>query len=186
MLRWTWPIGEFSGVYLLCSVSFLVSFFLVEVEWRGIHVWYSPALVQTRLALQTSPTFSSLGCLAPVGPWAAGHPRSVLTHLLPFNKLFLCGFLQVCSTVSHWPVPQGLGAPSVFFCQDGCWAWRRAGLGTGLGSTLLPVNQAVRNPWCAWWPLCVSWCRLALFWNICSGVKDAFLMEALPFQHEFK
>lgn len=32
VLRWTWPIGEFSGVYLLCSVSFLVSFYLVEVE----------------------------------------------------------------------------------------------------------------------------------------------------------
>lgn len=133
VLRWTWPIGEFSGVYLLCSVSFLVSFFLVEVEWRGIHMWYSPAPVQTQLALRTSPTFALLGCLAPVGPWAAGHPCSVLRCLLRFNKLFLCGFLQVCSTVLHWPVTQGLGAQSAFFfCQDGCCAWSRARVGTGL------------------------------------------------------
>lgn len=79
VLRWTWPIGEFSGVYLLSSVSFVVLFYLVEVEWCGIHMWYSPALVQTQLALQTSPTSTLLGCLALVGPWATRCPHSMLT-----------------------------------------------------------------------------------------------------------
>lgn len=80
--------GVLRCVSLLHSVSFLVSFFLVETEWHGIHVWYSPALVQSRLASQTFSHLCLAWFLALTGLWTVGHPCFVLTRLLHFDLLF--------------------------------------------------------------------------------------------------
>jgi len=94
--------------------------------------------------------FRLAGCLAPVGPWAAGHARSVGTRLLRFNTLFLCGFLQVCSTTLHWPSLKVLGLKVLFFLSGWvlCLEQSPGGHGTELGSHSPQHTVLFRIPLC--------------------------------------
>lgn len=95
MLRWTWPIGEFSGVYL-CSAQFPFLFVFTSLRLNDmVYTCDTPLLLSNHGWLcWLSPTFALLGSLHWRVPGQEAIP-AWCSRVCCVLIRFLCSFLQV-------------------------------------------------------------------------------------------
>lgn len=131
-------------------LSFLSCFFL---PCWGRMMWYTRVILPCSCPNTTGfADFSHLHLAwLPCTGGSLGNRMSPLyahTYCLSisFSCVALCRFAPLCYTGLSLKF---LGLKLVFFpCQDGCYSWSRAWVGTELSEvpTVLSVNHAVRNP----------------------------------------
>lgn len=173
VLRWTWRIGEFSGVYLL--LSSLCFFFS---GW-GRMMWYTrvilPGSCPNTVGFADFSHLALLGCLTLVGPCSR---RSLLCSRSCYlsTRFLLCGCGQVCSTVLHQPVTWGLGAQRAFFLPGRVLVaevrWAQTEWGSHCPLHGLCCEESLHVPV----PAGVTWCKPTSFRYCGSDIKDIFTM----------